>query len=814
MRVSGNNATLTLPEAVNQAIAAYNSRDWLKAEQLCGLVLNIKADNFVALSLLGIISAQTNRLEEAAAFFSRAVVVQPGNADAYSNLGNALKELKRLDAAVATYDKAISLKPDYAEIYCNRGNALQELKRLEAAVASYDKAISLKPDYAEAYCNCGLALQELKQPQAAVARYDKAIRIKPDYADAYINRGNALQELKQLDAAVASYDKAISLKPDSAEAYNNRGNVLQELKQRDAAVASYDKAISLKPDYAEACSNRGNALRELKQLDAAVASYDKAISLKPDYAEPYSNRGIALTELKQLDAAVANFDTAISLKPDYADAYGNRGNALLELKQLDAAIASYDKAISLKPDSDWILGTAVHAKMSLCNWQNYVSDSLQLKEKVEAHQKVSGSFPILAMYDAPGLQRLSAEIWTLANYPATNLLGAITQKTRRKKIKLGYYSADFYEHPVSYLMAGLFELHDKERFELIGFSFGPGLKDGMRSRVSAAFDQFIDVRFKSDLTVVKLSRELGIDIAIDLGGFTQDSRTGIFAERVAPVQVNCLGYPGTMGTNFIDYIVADKQVIPEKYVDDYSEKIAYLPCFQANDNKKKIADKVFTRQELGLPQSGFVFCCFNNSYKITPGMFDCWARILGDVNGSVLWMIADNQLAKQNLSKEFKARGLDPGRLVFAERMKLPEYLARYKSADLFLDTLPFNAGTTASDALWAGLPVLTCMGRSFAGRMAGSLLTAIDLPELITQSQVEYEALAIDLATNPRKLATIRQRLAENRLTAPLFDTALYAKHIEMAYTAMYERYQSDLPPDHVDVAALGPASNHASHA
>lgn len=712
MRVSGNNATLTLPEAVNQAIAAYNSRDWLKAEQLCGLVLNIKADNFVALSLLGIISAQTNRLEEAAAFFSRAVVVQPGNADAYSNLGNALKELKRLDAAVATYDKAISLKPDYAEIYCNRGNALQELKRLEAAVASYDKAISLKPDYAEAYCNCGLALQELKQPQAAVARYDKAIRIKPDYADAYINRGNALQELKQLDAAVASYDKAISLKPDSAEAYNNRGNVLQELKQRDAAVASYDKAISL------------------------------------------------------------------------------------------------------KPDSDWILGTAVHAKMSLCNWQNYVSDSLQLKEKVEAHQKVSGSFPILAMYDAPGLQRLSAEIWTLANYPATNLLGAITQKTRRKKIKLGYYSADFYEHPVSYLMAGLFELHDKERFELIGFSFGPGLKDGMRSRVSAAFDQFIDVRFKSDLTVVKLSRELGIDIAIDLGGFTQDSRTGIFAERVAPVQVNCLGYPGTMGANFIDYIVADKQVIPEKYVDDYSEKIAYLPCFQANDNKKKIADKVFTRQELGLPQSGFVFCCFNNSYKITPGMFDCWARILGDVNGSVLWMIADNQLAKQNLSKEFKARGLDPSRLVFAERMKLPEYLARYKSADLFLDTLPFNAGTTASDALWAGLPVLTCMGRSFAGRMAGSLLTAIDLPELITQSQVEYEALAIDLATNPRKLATIRQRLAENRLTAPLFDTALYAKHIEMAYTAMYERYQSDLPPDHVDVAALGPASNHASHA
>jgi predicted O-linked N-acetylglucosamine transferase (SPINDLY family) len=402
------------------------------------------------------------------------------------------------------------------------------------------------------------------------------------------------------------------------------------------------------------------------------------------------------------------------------------------------------------------------------------------------------------------LQRKSAEIWVNDRYPASRIFPPIAKRARQEKIRIAYYSADYHNHATAYLMAELFELHDRNRFELVAFSFGPHQKDDMSARVSSAFDRFVDVRDKSDAEVAQLSRDMEVDIAIDLKGFTADQRAGIFALRAAPIQVSFIGYPGTMGADYMDYLIADHTLIPEVSRQCYTEKIAYLPnSYQVNDRKRVIADKRYTREELGLPPTGFVYCCFNNNYKITPDTFEGWMRILKQVQGSVLWLLEDNPTAANNLRKEAEARGVGAQRLIFAPRMPLPEHLARHRAADLFMDTLPCNAHTTASDALWAGLPVLTCAGESFASRVAASLLTAIDLPELVTTTQEQYETLAIDLATKPEKLAKIGGKLEANRFTTPLFDTVEFVRHIEAAYTQIYERYQADLPPDHIHVPA-----------
>ena len=682
--------------------------------------------------------------------------------------------------------------------------AYHQQGHLSKAEKMYQQILEINPRCADCLNLLGVIAYQTGKYQSAAYLIGQAIEINPNDASYYSNLGIALKELSKFDLALASYEKAIALKPDYSEAYSNLGLLLKELKNLDAAVASYDKAIVLKPDNAEAYSNRGIALQELKQFDAALASYDKAIGLKPEYAQAYSNRGIALHELKQFDAAVASYDMAIALKPDYAEAYSNRGSVLEEQKQLEAALANYQTAFNLNPDFEYLFGTIFDIKMQLCDWHNFNQNIFELNQKILAGLKVSPCFPTLGLPISLPAQRKSAEIWIADKYPSNLSLGPIAQSKRQLKIRIGYYSADFYNHATAYLMAELFERHDKSKFELIAFSFGPDRKDEMHNRVSQAFDRFLDVTTMSDKAVVKLSRELDIHIAVDLKGLTQNTRLGIFSYKAAPIQVSYLGFPGTLGADYIDYLIADKTVIPLDRQKHYSEKIVYLPnSYQVNDRQRAIAPKLFTKQELGLPQDSFVFCCFNNNFKITPNIFDVWMRILNAVEKSVLWLLEDNSPAVKNLSKEAQLRGVKSNRLVFAKRMALPEHLARQKVADLFLDTLPYNAHTTASDALWAGLPVLTCMGESFASRVAASLLNAVGLPELVTHTQADYESIAIDLATNPAKLKAIKDKLEHTRLTHPLFDTPRFIKHIEEAYTKIYERYQDDLPPDHIYINA-----------
>nr|AAR38497.1 TPR repeat protein [uncultured marine bacterium 583] len=713
----------------------------------------------------------------------------------------ALYSSGQIQEALDSVGALIKEYPNDPLLYNLSGICYKTIGELDEAVKSFEKALAIKPDYAEVHYNLGLTLQDLGQLDAAVKSYEKAIAIKPDYANACNNLGVTLQDLGQLDAAVKSYEKAIAIKPDFSDANNNLGIALKNLGQLDAAVECYKKALAIKPDYAEAHYNLGNALKNLGQLDAAVECYKKALAIKPDYADACNNLGNALKNLGQLDAAVKCYEKAVAIKPDYAEAYHNNGSVMRRLKRQDEALASYESAIAIKPNLDFILGDLLSTKMSLCIWDDLAHRINELTKKINNGEKVISPFALLALIDDPEVQKKTAEIYANEKFPQSHVLSKIGRYPKHKKIRIGYFSADFRNHPVSHLTAELYEIHDRNQFEIYAFSFGPDTEDEMNLRIKAGVDHFHDVRTMSHKDVAILSRSVEIDIAVDLGGFNQDSRTEIFAMSAAPIQISYIGYAGTMGANYYDYLVADQTIIPEKNQKYCSEKIAYLPSYQVNDSKQSPPGTIFTRKDLGLPETGFVFCCFNNTYKITPTTFDGWGRILEQVDGSVLLIYADNELAEINLTKEIVLRGINPSRLIFGKRLPKPEYLARYRVADLFLDTLPYNAGTTASDALRMGLPVLTCMGKSFASREAASVINAFNLPELITTTQEQYESLAIELATKPEKLIIIKDKLVNNLPTAPLYDTPLFTRHLESAYLTMYEKYQQGLDPDHIYV-------------
>ena len=661
------------------------------------------------------------------------------------------------------------------------------------------KAIALNASIPGAHSNLGMGFIALKSYEEALASFEKAITLDPNFAMAHNNRGHALLELNRPAEALASFGSAIALNADMVEAHNNRGLALQSLGRTEEALTSYEKCLLLMPGLAEAHYNRGMALSALNRHEEALASYDKAVALNPNYAEAHNSRGIALACLRQSAKAVVSYDTAIDLKPDFAEAHYNRGLAFNNLNDNEGALAAYDKAFSINPYLHGLEGDRLHGKMQLCNWSNFGPDCTHLLASVRNGNVGSPPFALLGIPSSPAEQLECARSWIKARFPPSDsvLRG---ERNDHDRLRIGYFSADFHAHATSYLMAQVFECHDKSRFNVTAFSFGPVEEDEMRQRLGAAFDTFINVRDLSDREVATLAKNIQIDIAVDLKGFTAGSRTGIFAHRAAPIQVSYLGYPGTMGADYIDYLIADPILIPVSSQNHFREKIAYLPTsYQANDRMRHIADKIFTRAELGLPETGFVFCCFNSNYKITPDVFDCWMRLLDKVKGSVLWLLEDNATAARNLKNEALARNIAAERLVFAHRISLPEHLARHSAADLFLDTMPCNAHTTASDALWAGLPLVTYLGDTFAGRVAASLLHAIDLPELIAPTVEAYEEIAITLATNSKKLAAIKGKLAANRLETPLFDSKCLTRNIEAAYTAMYGRQQAGLPPDHI---------------
>ena len=714
----------------------------------------------------------------------------------------ALHQSGQLDLAEIQYKKLLKRLPRNTFIMNNLGTLALQQGNLEDAVKIIGTALQFNPNQPDALNNLSFALWRLMRLDEALTSCDKAIFLKPDYSEAYSNRGNILRDLKRLDEALGSYEKAISLKPDDEEAHYNRGNVLQDLKRLDEALGSYEKAISLKPNFVEAYLNQGSALRELKRLNEALVCFDKVISLKPNFGEAHSNRGGVLKDLNRLNEALTSSEKAISLKPNFGEAHYNRGVALKDLKRLDEALISYNRAITLKSDIDFMFGEFLNMKMRLCIWDNFQECLNELIDKINNEEKVSRPFPILALIDDPLIQRNTSEIYVRKKFPLSGALPELSKYQEHEKIRVGYFSPDFRNHAVSYLIAELFEIHDRDKFEIYAFSFGSNTKDEMNIRIKKGVDHFYDVCAMSDKDVALLSRSVEIDIAVDLGGFTQNSRTGIFSAGAAPIQVNYLGYPGTMAAEYMDYIIADRTLIPEHSQKYYSEKIVYLPnSYQVNVSEVKNFEGSLGRYDVGLPDRGFVFSCFNSHYKITPNTFSSWMKILEAVEGSVLWLLESTSSAVKNLKKEARKLGINEDRLIFAESVPNAEHLNRIQLADLFLDTLPYNAHTTTSDALRMGLPVITRIGNSFTSRVAASLLNAVNLPELITTSQEQYESLAIQLALHPEKLKSIRDKLINNLSTAPLYDTTLYARNLESAYLAMYDRYQRGLDLDHIFV-------------
>ncbi len=569
----------------------------------------------------------------------------------------------------------------------------------------------------------------------------------------------------------------------------------------EAARESMRTSARLAFDWNTIADTWHHALSENLHQPSALADYDRAILLNPHHAEAHNNRGSALHGLLQFEAALANFDQAILLKPDYADAHANRGNVLLALKQYPAALQAFDHALRLQPGYPYLRGMRLYLKRLLCDWTNTADELHAIETAITAGEKVALPFAMLALSPSPAIQKQAAEIYVRDKHPPLNTT-PIPSHPGHGKIRIGYFSADFYNHATSYLMAELFERHDHTKFEIIGFSFGPNERDQMHRRVSSAMDRFLDVRSLPDHAIAQLSRGLEVDIAVDLKGFTRDHRAGIFSHRAAPIQVNYLGYPGTMAAPYIDYLIADPTLIPESRQPHYSEKIIYLPdTYQPTDSHRELSTDPITRAEQGLPETAFVFCCFNNTYKITPATFDLWMRILSRVDNSVLWLLEENPAAVGNLKNEAERRGISPERLIFAKPLPQDKHLARHRLADLFLDTTPYNAHTTASDALWSRLPVLTRIGETLAGRVAASLLRAIDLPELVTTTDAAYEDLAVTLAHTPHRLHAIRQRLEHNRVTTPLFDTATFTRHLEAAYTAIHALHYANLSPAHINI-------------
>jgi predicted O-linked N-acetylglucosamine transferase (SPINDLY family) len=703
--------------------------------------------------------------------------------------------------------KPIGQHPSAAAIAAQFERAVGHHQRgeLVQAAALYREILAQIPWHFDALHLLAIARMQGGEHREAVDLIRKALDVDPGNPNkpaALSNLGIALSETGRPTEALECFERSLALAPRNAETLYNLGNARLALREYEEALACYDRALALKPDYVAALNNRGNALAALRRAKDALASFDRAIAISPGFADAHNNRADILLTLQRPEEALASADRALRSRPGFPDAINSRGNALRALKRYDEAARAFGALAGAGPRFDHALGELVDSELRACNWTHLAEHAAQVSAAISEGRRAALPWEFLGVSGSGSAQLACARAFVAERYPALPAPLWRGERYRHDCIRVAYLSADFHEHATAYLIAGLFEAHDATRFETTAVSFGPETNDPMRERLRRAFPRFLDVRDRSDRDVANALRELEIDIAVDLKGFTANSRTGIFAFRAAPLQVNYLGYPGTMGAPYIDYIIADRVVIPSDRESHYTEKVVRLPdAYQVNDAQRRIADKSPTRVQAGLPESAFVFCCFNSSYKITPEVFAIWMRLLERIPGSVLWLLEANAIAQDNLRREAQRRGAAPDRLIFAPILPADEHLARHRLADLFLDTRPVNAHTTASDALWAGLPLVTCTDDAFAGRVAASLLHAVGIPELAADDLPEYEAIALRVATTPTLLADLRARLARNRGTHPLFDTDRYRRHLEAAYATMWERYQRALVPASFDV-------------
>jgi predicted O-linked N-acetylglucosamine transferase (SPINDLY family) len=811
---------MDLQALFDQARQRHGAGDLSGAESLYRQLAQAAPGGFGAFHMLGLLQAQQGRHAEALANCERAIALKPDFAEAQYNRGMLLWRMRRFPDALGAFDRVLALTPQHAGALFNRGVVLGELNRFEEAVETYDKVLAAQPDFAPALGNRGIALWKLKLADAALASYDRALALEPGNAGTWYNRGLLLAEQGRLEDALESYDKALALAPDSPDMLHSRGLVLFDLKRFEEAVASYDRALALAPRNVEALSNRGLALLP-DRPEQALASFDAALAVAPDFAPAWNNRGLLLKALGRLPEALASYDRALALDARNAEGWNARGSILVELKRFEDAVKSYNTALSIRPDFAEALNNRAYglwAGLGLIepamrdlerlltlapdfpdargellllhlyggDWRDYDTQVAALDAGVRAGRRVARPFVYQAVSQSPADLQACSRIFAQARFrPAAT---PPPPPPAAGKIRLGYVSADFRVQATALLTAGLYERHDRDRFEVVAFDNGRADGSDMRKRLEAAFDRLVPIAGLPDEAAAALVREQKIDILVNLNGYFGAPRMGVFARRPAPVQVNYLGFPATLGAPYIDYIVADRIVIPESERHYYDEKVVWLPdSYQVNDSERAIAAAA-SRAEHSLPEGALVFCNFNQSYKLSPQTFACWMKILGETDGSVLWLLDSFAMFRDNLGREAERHGVARERLIFAPPMPPAEHLARLALADLFLDTWPYNAHTTASDALWAGLPLVTLRGTAFAGRVAASLLSAAGLPELIAETPDAYVQLALALADDRDRLRTLREKVSDARRGCPLFDTARFTRHIEAAFTTMVE--------------------------
>jgi protein O-GlcNAc transferase len=729
---------------------------------------------------------------EAVALYQAVLKSQPLNAEALSGLKGLAGRAVQANAGSASREP--SQESLQTIINLHGTGQFEEAARVAAELAA---VFPQSPVVANIQ---GVLSLNLGRREAAADHFRKALDLKPDFIEVLANLGSLLTEMGHLPEAVSYLERAHAARPDAAEIITGLANAYAGLGMKEKAVESYRKAIRLNPSFPNAHSNLGNVLGDLGRFEEAVACLREAIQLKPDFADAYSNLGNVLKTAGRLEEAEPAYASALLLKPDFADGHANLAALLGDLGRTQEALVCYEKALALQPDNLAWRALALYQQALTCRWDLARENSLQRLQQADFSTMPGQSpspFAVLTLIDDPLLQRRAAEAHfrkESAGIEAASLSGPPSADGR---IRIGYFSADFHGHATMYLMARLFELHDRTKFEVHAFSFGPDEPDEMRARLVDNVEHFHDIRHLPHQEAAALSRKLGIDIAIDLKGYTRDARPQIFAHRAAPIQVGYLGYPGTCGSPLWDYFIADQVTVSKEVESGFSEKIVFMPSsYQVNDDRRVISERRFTRAECGLPEKGFVFACFNNSYKITPVEFDIWMRLLKQVDGSVLWLLKGTPETENNLRRETQARGVDPARLVFAPRVAVGDHLARHDLADLFVDTFIVNAHTTASDALWAGLPVVALAGNSFVARVSASLLHACGLDELVTGTAADYEALALSLARDPERLAMLKARLKSEPQRLPLFDTRRYVLDLERAYGEMLALHRSGEAP------------------
>src|SRR4051812_1698401 len=775
-----------ISDLFSRALALHQEGKTREAAQLCRRVLTADPDHFDAHQMLGLLYAAEGDLVEAARALGHAVKLRPRDPQALSNLGNVLRAMGQVNEALLFYETALSIDQNAPVIWYNRGLVLWDMRRFHDALASHDGALSLNRDYPEAQLARAAPLRDLGRLGEALQACDAALALRGDWAEAFNLRGGILWRMKRYDAALDSFNLALARAPKSAEIVNNRGLALSGMDRHQDALQSFDQAVALDPKYAEGWNNRGSALTSLQRFDEAIKSFDKALALRPGYAEALNNRGAVLLAQGRGEEALANYAASLEAAPRNGATLYNQATALAQLGRFAEALAGFEAVLALYPRHPYALSGAAMAAINLSDWPKVAALKAQVAQAVREKSAVIFPFTLLGYGDDPMLLRRAAETYladkrTECMAPWPGALPPVPDK-----LKIAYVSADFCDHPVGRCVLALLACHDRDGFELHGISIGTDEGGAARRALAQSFDHFHDATRMSDREVVALMRAEGIDIAVDLTGHTQEGRPGIFAMRGAPVQVTHLGYPGTTGSRCLDYILGDVVVAPSAEQPFYSEAIVHLPGSFFPAGPDQPVAPAPSRGAAGLPDNGFVFCSFNQNWKITEEVFAVWMRLLSAVEGSVLWLAPCPPEARCRLEQETEARGLAASRLVWAERAAFEQNVARQQLADLMLDTLPYNAGATAADALLAGLPIVTCRGRSFAGRVAASLLGAAGLQDIVTDNLEDYERLALKLARDPAALAEVKGRLAQNR--ARLFDMKSHVRAMEVAYRHMRE--------------------------